>query len=305
MSRGQLPKIVFVDLPLVPSCADRMALPPTACFDESGAMFIIFSDLDGTLLDRDSYSFEPAQEALLALERAAIPLILSTSKTRAELEPLRTTLCNSHPFIAENGGVVVIPQNYFPFQPSHAAKQGMDYVLRFGSPYGSIVGALRAASAASGVAVRGFSDMTTEAIADETGLSLEEAARAQVRDHDEPFVVLDTEHSAALLRAITESGKRWTRGGRFYHITDHLDKAAGAQLLMDCYRRVHDPIITVALGDAENDIPLLRCCDRAFIVQSPAAAVLRSQLPDATVTAEPGPRGWNRAVLDLLAGESL
>ncbi len=199
----------------------------------------------------------------------------------------------------------MIPHNYFPFQPSHAIREGTDYVLRFGSPYASIVDALRAASAASGVAVRGFSDMTTEAVADETGLSLEEAARAQVRDHDEPFVILDGGHSAALLGAITEAGKRWTRGGRFYHITDHLDKAAGAQLLIDCYRRVHDPIITVGLGDAENDIPLLRCCDLAFIVRSEAAGVLRSQLPEATITAESGPRGWNRAVLDLLAGETL
>ncbi len=46
---------------------------------------IVFSDLDGTLLDHHTYSFQEATEALDALRKRAIPLILCTSKTRSEL----------------------------------------------------------------------------------------------------------------------------------------------------------------------------------------------------------------------------
>ena len=45
---------------------------------------LIFSDLDGTLLDHDSYTFGAAQCALRAVRERSIPLILATSKTLAE-----------------------------------------------------------------------------------------------------------------------------------------------------------------------------------------------------------------------------
>ncbi len=47
---------------------------------------VIFTDLDGTLLDRDTYSFEPALPALRLIRQKDIPLVLSSSKTRAEIE---------------------------------------------------------------------------------------------------------------------------------------------------------------------------------------------------------------------------
>ena len=47
--------------------------------------FIIFSDLDGTLLDHHTYSFENAQPALDLVKKNNIPLILVSSKTRMEM----------------------------------------------------------------------------------------------------------------------------------------------------------------------------------------------------------------------------
>jgi len=76
---------------------------------------VIFTDLDGTLLGRETYSFEPAQPALQLIKHKGIPLILSSSKTRAEIELYRKKLENDHPFISENGGAVFIPKDYFPF----------------------------------------------------------------------------------------------------------------------------------------------------------------------------------------------
>ena len=66
---------------------------------------VIFTDLDGTLLDADTFSFDPAEPALRLIRARSIPLILSSSKTRAEIEVYRKRLDNSHPFISENGGL--------------------------------------------------------------------------------------------------------------------------------------------------------------------------------------------------------
>ena len=74
-------------------------------------MIIIFTDLDGTLLDK-KYSYESALPALALIESHKIPLVLCSSKTRSEIEFYRTKLNNDHPFICENGGGIFIPIGY-------------------------------------------------------------------------------------------------------------------------------------------------------------------------------------------------
>ena len=76
---------------------------------------LVVSDLDGTLLDHTTYAFDAARAALERLRDARVPLVLCTSKTRAEVEPIRAALRNAHPFIVENGGGVFVPLGYFPF----------------------------------------------------------------------------------------------------------------------------------------------------------------------------------------------
>lgn len=48
-------------------------------------MKVIFSDLDGTLLDSQTDSFQAAEPTLLALRKQGTPLVLSTSKTRVKV----------------------------------------------------------------------------------------------------------------------------------------------------------------------------------------------------------------------------
>jgi len=75
--------------------------------------FVIFTDLDGTLLDAETYSYEAARPALAMLKKRQIPVVLCTSKTRAETEAIARRLGLKHPFIVENGGAIFIPQGYF------------------------------------------------------------------------------------------------------------------------------------------------------------------------------------------------
>ena len=77
---------------------------------------IIITDLDGTLLHHRTYSFEEAKPALDLVRRQGIPLVICSSKTRAEIEVYRKRLDNNHPFISENGGGIYIPAGYFPFR---------------------------------------------------------------------------------------------------------------------------------------------------------------------------------------------
>jgi hypothetical protein len=75
---------------------------------------IVFTDLDGTLLDHDTYEWQPAMLALDTLKARDIPLVLVSSKTLAELRDYRAQLGLAHPIVAENGAATDIPDGYFP-----------------------------------------------------------------------------------------------------------------------------------------------------------------------------------------------
>jgi mannosyl-3-phosphoglycerate phosphatase family protein len=263
---------------------------------------VVVSDLDGTLLDHESYAFDAARPALDRLRNASVPVVLCTSKTRAEVEPVRAALANDHPFIVENGGAVVIPRTYFPFDVEVARAEHRDgkLVIPIGDPYAELVTALARASRESGVAVRGFSDMTADEVAAATGLSLDEARRSKQREFDEPFEILDADGARALLDAIVRAGKRWTVGGRFHHITGANDKAAAVRIVVELYRRQLGTVTTVGLGDAMNDVDFLREVDIPVVIASPHAEEIAHLVPHATVTRLSGPRGWNEAIVEIL-----
>ena len=71
--------------------------------------YVVFTDLDGTLLDHDTYGWEEARPALERCKRLFIPIVLVSSKTRAEMDHLRVKLSISSPFISENGGGIFFP----------------------------------------------------------------------------------------------------------------------------------------------------------------------------------------------------
>ena len=261
---------------------------------------VVVSDLDGTLLDHSTYDFTPARSALDRLRGDGIPLVLCTSKTRAEVEPLRAALGNGDAFIVENGGGFYVPAGYFPFEIEGAERRGAYWLVSIGDPYPDLVHVLERASLATGARVLGFANMSDEAVAEATGLTLHDARLARERDFDEPFTILDPDRTPDLLAAIEREGKQWTRGGRFHHITGGSDKARAVRQLMALYRRQLGPIQTVGLGDAPNDAGFLGAVDVPIVIASSRVAQLRALVPHARVTKHAGPAGWNEAVLELL-----
>jgi mannosyl-3-phosphoglycerate phosphatase len=265
---------------------------------------VVFTDLDGTLLDAETYSWAPARPALSRLRRQGIPLIFCTSKTRAEVEVLRRELDNRHPFIVENGGAIFVPRGYYPLGlPSAVSKEAYE-VIEIGDPYPTLVAALQRASARSGCRVRGFHSLSAEDISELCGLTLENARLARRREYDEPFLVEEPERVPQLTACIEDEGKRWTRGGRFYHITGDNDKAEAVRQLTALYRQqaaqVGEPVTTIGLGDGLNDKEFLAVVDIPILVRSPQSAELQAAVPHGRLTTRPGPEGWNQAILEVV-----
>ena len=250
-------------------------------------MNLVFSDLDGTLLDEETYSFAAAQAALHALGELNIPLILCSSKTRAEIEFWRERLENRHPFVVENGGAIFVPRQYFPHPPKGTRRKARAYdVIEFGTPYPDLVAALREASAISGCKVLGFNDMTAEEIGRRTLLPLDQAKLARQREYDEAFEILGS-NGDQLLCEIEKLGMQWTRGGRFHHILGPNHKGIAAKCLISLYRSAFVNVETLGFGDGPNDIPFLIEMDRAIIMSSRFSGDLAAAVPGSVITRAP------------------
>jgi mannosyl-3-phosphoglycerate phosphatase len=265
---------------------------------------LIFTDLDGTLLD-EKYSWAAASPALDLLAREGLPWVMVSSKTRAEMEEIRADLGHVHPFIVENGGAAFIPRGYFgATAPDAVIRDGYE-VLEWGTPYARLVRCLREAAAMTHCAVRGFAEMSVAEVSAETGLSETQAARAKQREYDEPFIAGDEDRLPALRDAIARAGYGWTWGGRFHHIFGKNDKANAVEALIWLYERQFGPVTTIGLGDSLNDAGFLRMMRQPVVIASRQRATpAELEIPGALRTARPGPDGWNEAVLELLGARA-
>jgi mannosyl-3-phosphoglycerate phosphatase len=258
---------------------------------------IVFTDLDGTLLDGSDGSFDKAVPALRLLAERGIPLVPCTSKTRSEVEFYRDRLNNCDPFVVENGGAVYIPRDYFAFPFSHDRATADYFVLELGAPYDTSVKALADLKSRTGVSLRGFSDMTVQEVASRCGVSLQLAAMAKQREYDEPFLILEPEAASAVIDA---ADIPITQGDRFYHIAAS-DKGGAVCSLMELFKRSHPDASSVGIGDTLNDLPLLRAVDIPILVGADDAAYdRRVAAPRLRYAEGAGPEGWNSAVTNIV-----
>jgi len=252
-----------------------------------GIALIVFTDLDGTLLDHDSYSHAAAAPALRQLRDKGVLVVLASSKTAAEIAPLRAELGFSHvPAIVENGAGVLAP--------GAGADGGDADYTRLRRILATLPAELRAG-------FQGFGDWGPEGIARETGLSPQAAALAARRSFSEPGLWSGAAHARqSFLDALAAHGVHAREGGRFLTLSFGGTKAAQMGAIA---ARYGSPFI-VALGDAPNDTEMLERADLGIVVANPHRAPLPALAGEDAGhirrTTEPGPSGWNRAMLDVI-----
>lgn len=263
---------------------------------------VVFTDLDGTLLDHTSYSFEAAGPALEALASRGIPLVVCTSKTRAEIEAVRRDLRNRDPFVVENGGAVFIPRGYFPFEVPDAGRDPEYSVIELGTRYDVLRAAFLRMRSRASFGMRGFGDMEASEVARLCGFDERQAEMAMQREYDEPFLLDDPAGEDEVRRMAEDEGLRIDRGGRFFHLTGRSDKGRAVRILRDFFVLARGPIATVGIGDSLNDLPMLQVVDMPVLVKGAGGAhdpAVRFE----GLALEPGagPGGWRTAILDILA----
>ena len=282
----------------------------------TNSQLIVFTDLDGTLLDHHSYSYEAALPAIKALRKRNITWILSTSKTFSEVIQLKVELNNPYPAIVENGSGIVFDKEYdfktLNLDPSAKDLQAEgDYLFKtLGANLETILDKIKPLR--EEFSFSGFSNFSIEKISQLTGLSLEKAKLAKTRQFSEPILWEDDKGKlASFQKRISELGLLSVKGGRFIHIMAQTDKGAALEWLTS---KLNSPYLTVACGDSDNDIALMKAADIAVVVRSPShqlADAAISELKEKPIktnsfnkslilTKSIGPKGLSEAIIEIL-----
>ncbi len=265
------------------------------------ARVVVFTDLDGTLLDYHTYSSELAEPLVARLNRAGVPVVFCSSKTRAEQEVYRQRLGIDAPFIVEDGGAIFIEPGYFPFAYDYHRLIDGYQVIELGRPYGEIRRILEQMRQKHNLTFTGFGDMDATQIAAVTGLDMESARRARKRDYEETLCLSGTEPEISfILSHIEVAGLRWAKGTRFYGVMGDNDKGMATRALTELFKRKLGGVKTIGVGDSLNDVPMLAEVDFPVLVQKPGGSWQEVELPNLNRVAGIGPEGWVRAIKELV-----
>ncbi len=256
---------------------------------------LIYSDLDGTLLDIHTYDWQPAAGWLERLQDHQTPVILCSSKTAAEMLQIQSDLgLDGLPFIAENGAVVQLDVrwNDHPNSPR----------LINGVPHADIVQVINQLRADAGYKFTTFDDVDDKVLSEWTGLSRERAALARLHEASVTLIWRDSdEQMAAFETALETLGLKFIQGARFWHILDARGgKDQAVSWLNEQYLQ-RDGMLptTLGLGDGPNDAPLLDSVDLAVVIKgiNRQGIQLKNDDPERVYhTQQPGPAGWREGL---------
>ncbi|MBU2866605.1 HAD-IIB family hydrolase [Pacificibacter marinus] len=242
---------------------------------------IVFTDLDGTLLDHDSYSWSPAIPALEMMKTLGVPLVLASSKTAYELVVLRKELGFEHcPAIVENGAGLLPAFK----EPDQNAAQ-----------HTQILTALSDLPPALRVQYEGFSDWSDAECAEKTGLPLAQARSARQRQFSEPGLWSGTQDELQDFETkLAKKGIFARQGGRYLTLSFGATKADWMSKILDGF---NPKPFTMALGDAPNDVEMIVEADFGVIINNTHGAGIprQSDTAEASIvrTTQSGPKGWN------------
>jgi len=258
---------------------------------------VIFTDLDGTLLDHDNYSYTAALPAFDYIKKNNIPLIFTTSKTSVEIEELCNQIDFYHPFIAENGGLLAVPDDYFSTEQSSkkykkniigVARKEIDSILK---------------NLSTIYKFKSFHDMSVDELVEHTGLKPNQAKYANQGDSTEPLLWLDEPTALSdFTNDLKKHNLNLITGGRFHHVMGNHDKSTTMTTLLDMYKDFwNKEVISVALGDSPNDFEMLHTANHGIVIPNPHAPKMCIDNHVNLIKAEhSGPQGWNDSLLALL-----
>ncbi len=242
--------------------------------------YVIFSDLDGSLLNHEDYSFKEAKGMLKVINELNIPLIFTTSKTKLECEILQKQMSIKAPFIVENGAAIYYPDKEMELLGLEHCKIKIFIDL-----------------VKNEFEILSFSSMRVEDIMEYTLFTYEDAKLAKQREFSEPFLIKDERRLTELEVLAEARGMKILKGGRFYHCVGICqDKGRAVQKA----KKYYPDCTTIGLGDNYNDIDMLRVVDIPVLIPHHEGRYIDISIDNLIKAPHKGSLGWSEALKGIL-----
>jgi predicted mannosyl-3-phosphoglycerate phosphatase (HAD superfamily) len=147
---------------------------------------VVFCGVDALIPPRGKIN-PGFDEFTAALDHAGIPAIWVTTRSRGQMDDPRRRLDHNHPFIAEEGCGVYLPEGYFHLRPAKTVRLGRFTCIPIAEPQPAAREALESLAADTGVSVVTLRSLSARQVMQNSGLPLQDADLARQRDFDELF----------------------------------------------------------------------------------------------------------------------
>ena len=246
---------------------------------------LIFTDLDGSLLHRDTFKFDEIKDYLKILLSQGIFIIPNTSKTEKEILEFNNELGSDLPYISENGAAI----NGLNLLNSNLPKELIlsrekDNLIKIFE--NSIPVNLQNKC-------KWLSEMDKNKQSLIFGLGDEKLKMALDRKYTIPFLFEGNKSEKnELFRILKSEGLAAQEGGRVINLTDKVNKAKALNVFVRFFKKNNKNVKTIAVGDNYNDLDMLKTSDFPCLVFNDKFTLDEIPINNITITNKPSPEGW-------------
>ena len=258
------------------------------------SQILIFTDLDGSLLDHNNFEFREIQNFILKCIKNGIKIIPNTSKTKIEIQVFIDQLGQNLPFIVENGAAI------HNLNLIHSKIKINDNSLVFSRSLSVILKQFKKNIPMDFQKRCMFlKDMTSTEQMKILGLNKKYLPFALNRDYSMPLVFDGSRETLnEFTRHLKKIGMKLHEGGRVYNISDDCSKGKAMKTLIEMLKNeLKCKTHTIVVGDSPNDISMLNACDQPCVIPLPNKKNL-SYLKDQKIirATQTAPKGWEEVV---------
>ncbi len=246
---------------------------------------LIFTDLDGSLLHRDTFEFGEIKDYLTQIISKGIFVIPNSSKTDKEILNFSYDLGLSLPYICENGAAIHGLDLLNKDLPKELilSREKEDIINIFKN-----IVPIKLQNKCNWL-----SEMDEKRQSLIFGLQDKKLKMALDRKYTIPFIFNGTKNEKnQLSKIIKKDGLYLQEGGRVINLTDRINKAKALRVFVRFFKKHYKNVQTVAVGDNYNDIDMLKISDIPCLVFNDKFTLDEIPINNLITTNKPSPEGW-------------
>ena len=246
---------------------------------------LIFTDLDGSLLHRDTFKFDSIKDFIVSLVNQGITIIPNSSKTEKEIEKFSEELGVKLPYISENGssikGLNLINAN-FP-NKIVLSREKEELIKIFND---KVPEQLKNKC----IEISKINKKEQEKIFSQKDDNLKNALN---RKYTLPFLFKgDKTEKNKLSKILSSSSLTFQEGGRVVNLCDNINKVKSMNKVIKILKKTEDKIKSIAVGDNYNDLDMLKSCDVPCLVFNDKFKLDQINIDNLIFSNMPSPEGW-------------